>query len=305
MSKVLFVNQPTMGHLNTLLSIGLQMREDGHEVRYLMPGIKKLRVNLPLAILRMATSLPAYLSRYDLPVDILTVAPRTIFPAIQLPRFMGFEETKAAINFFSLGMTFYSQQVSEYLDGFQPDIVVADFAFPAACLAAEKANIPYAIVYHSGLPFSGPQVPPFGSGLPIGTTSGPMVEAYRQQTTVMNDTLNARFRQSRLRLGLPINDGDMNYLGQPQSPWLNLITSIEAIEAERDSLTETTFFIGPCIGGRRGTPTNFPFDRLRESAFKIYVSLGTVFNDRPEVFKAIIDGLDTPGYQVIISAGAA
>lgn len=39
--------------------------------------------------------------------------------------------------------------------------------------------------------------------------------------------------------------------------------------------------------------------------FKIYVSLGTVFNNKPEVFRTIMRALDVPDYQVIISAGGA
>jgi MGT family glycosyltransferase len=37
----------------------------------------------------------------------------------------------------------------------------------------------------------------------------------------------------------------------------------------------------------------------------VYVSLGTVFNDKPEVFRTLLRGLDTPGIQVVVSAGAA
>ncbi len=39
MSKVLFLNQPTIGHLNTLLTIALQMRENGHQVHFLVPSV--------------------------------------------------------------------------------------------------------------------------------------------------------------------------------------------------------------------------------------------------------------------------
>lgn len=36
MSKILFLSHPTIGHLNTLLSIAIQMKEDGHDVRFLV-----------------------------------------------------------------------------------------------------------------------------------------------------------------------------------------------------------------------------------------------------------------------------
>lgn len=34
MSRILFLNQPTVGHLNTLLTIALQMQADGHTVHF-------------------------------------------------------------------------------------------------------------------------------------------------------------------------------------------------------------------------------------------------------------------------------
>ena len=53
------------------------------------------------------------------------------------------------------------------------------------------------------------------------------------------------------------------------------------------------------------TSNEFPFHRLRDDKFKIYVSLGSVFNNRPDVFHTIMSGLDREDYQVIVSAGSA
>ncbi|HEX8704014.1 MAG TPA: nucleotide disphospho-sugar-binding domain-containing protein, partial [Myxococcaceae bacterium] len=66
------------------------------------------------------------------------------------------------------------------------------------------------------------------------------------------------------------------------------------------------FFVGPCFATRRGTaPEAFPFERLQPEAFKVYVSLGTVFNNRPQVFRTLIEALDLPGVQTVVSAGAS
>lgn len=84
---------------------------------------------------------------------------------------------------------------------------------------------------------------------------------------------------------------------------MNLIASADFIEAPRNNLTDNSFFIGPCLGNR--IEDNFDHDQLRQDAFKIYLSLGTVFNNKPEVFRQIMRGLDNPDYQVIVSAGGA
>jgi hypothetical protein len=38
MSKVLFLTHPTIGHLNSLLTIALKMRENGHDIQFVVPG---------------------------------------------------------------------------------------------------------------------------------------------------------------------------------------------------------------------------------------------------------------------------
>jgi UDP:flavonoid glycosyltransferase YjiC (YdhE family) len=40
----------------------------------------------------------------------------------------------------------------------------------------------------------------------------------------------------------------------------------------------------------------FPFEKLRADKFKVYASLGTVFNNKPDVFRKIMDALNGPEY---------
>lgn len=59
------------------------------------------------------------------------------------------------------------------------------------------------------------------------------------------------------------------------------------------------------FGAQSPLQSDFPFDRLRPDLYKVYVSLGTVFNNKPAVFRKIMQGLDRPEFQVIVSAGGA
>ncbi|MEK7867661.1 MAG: nucleotide disphospho-sugar-binding domain-containing protein [Planctomycetota bacterium] len=79
-----------------------------------------------------------------------------------------------------------------------------------------------------------------------------------------------------------------------------------AIEAPRSSVPETGYFIGPCFAGREGQgDPSFPFDRFAAGKPKVYVSLGTVFNRRPQVFRRILDAHADGRCQLIVSAGGA
>jgi MGT family glycosyltransferase len=113
-----------------------------------------------------------------------------------------------------------------------------------------------------------------------------------------NDLLNRRMARARARLGLPAVKRDYFWT----SPWLTLVLSAEAVEAPRHSLTAETCFIGPCFGERSGEQLGLE-RRFCERPL-VYVSLGTVFNRKPDVFHRILTGLQED-CELVVSAGGA
>ncbi|MBK7050651.1 MAG: hypothetical protein IPH54_07575 [Rhodoferax sp.] len=299
MSKIIFLNQPSVGHVNTLLSIASQMKDDGHSVRFLVPYVKGIRTGIQ--IFDTAIEVPHRIRRNGLDVDCLPPDLSVIWNSLLLPFKSGHGETIHAFNMFFLAVEHYARCVLRFVERYKPDILVSDFAFPAASLAAEIAGIPYAVIYHSGLPFRGDGIPPFGSGLPIGDNYANSDDGYVRRENQLLNRIDKRMNAARRALGLTPTEPDI--LRRPYSPWLNLVVSGAHMEAPRNNLTDSTFFIGPCFGKR--AEEAFSFDPFRSDKFKIYVSLGTVFNNKPEVFRKIMRALDTSDYQVIISAGGA
>ena len=306
--RILFLSQPTTGHVNTLLTMALQMREEGHSVRFLLPGsrlpFKLIKVVADrVRMLQAATAVPRSLRKYNLFYDIVNVPVTVGLQSILLPYATGYRETRYAFDLMSRGTGYYTRHILRYLEQNEFDVLVSDFALPASHIAAEITGTPCAVVFHSGLPFKGDGVPPFGSGLPIGDSFS---EAYDRCVRVEKKyltRLDKRLDTVREKWGL--SPFPREYLREPYSHWLNLVVSASAIEAPRDNLTEGTFFVGPCFHNRTVHDDMFPFERLRDDRFKIYVSLGSVFNNKPQVFRAIMTGLDKPEYQVIVSAGSA
>ncbi len=301
MSRILFLNQPSIGHLNTLLSIASQMKEDGHEVSFIVPGIMGSKMNAQN--LGPGGAVPYLIQKNDIVVDVIRPHLSLALSAIILPFLSGYRETVYAVDMFSKGIAYYTRGILKAIESSQPDIMVSDFAFFASSVAAELTQIPCVVVYHSGLPFRGDTVPPFGSGLPIGENSVHAGEEYIQKEKELLQRLDDRLNAARRKFNFPALAPDV--LRRPYSEWLNLVTSIEAAEAPRNNLTSHTLFIGPCYSKRKGMQTAFPFEKLRADRFKVYVSLGTVFNNKPNVFRKIIDALDGPEYQAVISAGGA
>lgn len=299
MSNVIFLNQPSVGHLNTLLSIASQMKEEGHSIRFLVPSVQGVRTGIQ--VFDTGSAIPDRITRNGLVCDLIPPHLSLIWNAFLLPYKSGYEETLHAFNMFYQGIEHNTRYVLEFIERYGPDVLVTDFAFPAASLAAEIAKIPYVVIYHSGLPFRGDGIPPFGSGLPIGGDYTNPASEYVGQENQFIERLDRRVNNARRAFGLQPAEPDI--LRRPYSPWLNLVASAINIEAPRNNLTDNTFFIGPCFGKR--AEEEFSFDPLRSDKFKIYISLGTVFNNKPEVFRKIMHALDIPDYQVIVSAGGA
>ncbi len=294
MSTFLFSSQPGTGHLNPLLTIARQMQARGHTAvfaNFAPPKAKKLIEGHGFRLIN---------TRPPLGSIGLTLLPNTT----------GFTETALAMYLFYAGVLHNARATIPVLEEVQPAAVVSDFSYLGSCLAAETRGIPYGLVYHAGLSFPGPGIPPFGSGLPIGETESRAANRYRRASDLLARSLSRRIARARTRLGLP--PGETRPLTHPASPWLNMVLTSEASEAPRAPLPANTFFIGPCFAGRGdsgdspfGSAQGKLFDQLSPDKPKIYVSLGTVFNRKPRVFQNIIRAFEDGRCQLIVSAGGA
>jgi MGT family glycosyltransferase len=288
MSRFLFTVHPEQGHISGLLAIATALRSRGHDVLFASSVPKHTppavgAAGFPLAPLRPSLAM---------------------LRGLLIPFFEGFRETRFAMQVFSAGLEHYARAIGRVISEWAPDVVVSDCTFAGAMLAAEWRGVPFAAVYHTGLSFPGPGIPPFGSGLPIGEVcDDARVARYRRQLERVQGKLRQRRARARARLGIAATAPASSFLERPVSPWLNLVLSSEACEAPRDPLPETTFFVGPCITSS-GTH-DFPLEQLRADVPKVYASLGTVFNNRPRVFRATLDACADGRYQLIVSAGQA
>lgn len=301
MSKILFINQPAMGHLTTLQSIAARMQADGHTIHFVVPGMRENRANPHLT--ETIFEIQKILKQNNFPVDIIPPALTTLPAAMLLPYKSGYDEITHLINLFSQGIEHYTRYILKFMETYQPDVIVTDFAFLASSIAAEIKQIPYVVIYAGSLPFRGEGVPPFGSGLSIGTSNPHVVRELEQKEQRALNMFDTRVNIALQRFGLPETAPDI--LRRPYSPWLNLVTSATASEAPRNNLTPFTFFIGPCIENRAKNQPAFPFEQLLTNRYKIYISLGNAFKHKPDMFRKFMAALDNPVYQVIVSAGEA
>ncbi|MDP2236234.1 MAG: hypothetical protein Q8J88_07365 [Bacteroidales bacterium] len=246
MSRIVFITQPSIGHLNTLLSIAAKMKSDGHDVRFVVPSIRLFKVGIQ--VFDTAIDVVNRIERCGISVDLLPPHHTHIWDAFFLPFKTGYDETCHAFSLFFDGLEHYTHHIIKLSKNKTPDVFVTDFAFPATSIAADILNIPYVTIYHSGLPFYGTLVPPFGSGLPVGEVNTDLYKEYSRLENKFLFRLDSRYNLARKKNGLP--SLNPNLLRRPYSPWLNIIASSDKIEVPRNNITENTLFVGPCLSNR-------------------------------------------------------
>lgn len=286
MSCFLFASQPGTGHLNPLLTIAQRLRTRGHETVFVHAGPARFGATITAHGFRAIGLRP--------PLSTLGLA--------LLPLASGSFETRMALRLFTAQVQTLARRIVPVIRRTGAATVVADFALPGAHVAAEAAGVPFVTIYHAGLAYRGPGVPPLGSGLPIGTPSDGAAAPHRARMDRLLAGATERVVRARAAFGLPArNPGHYFWT----SPWATLVLTAEGVEAPRDPLPPRTFYIGPCLSGRDGGGDAFPFDRLSPMLPKVYVSLGTVFNNKPDVYRRIIDAFADGTRQVVVSAGGA
>ncbi|MGW1373945.1 macrolide family glycosyltransferase [Streptomyces sp. NPDC002446] len=81
---------------------------------------------------------------------------------------------------------------------------------------------------------------------------------------------------------------------------LNLVFIPREFQPAGDTFDETFHFVGPSLGSREHAESWSPAD---PEAPVLFVSLGTVFNDRPEFYRTCIEAFGDGPYQVAMSVG--
>ncbi|MBN2385303.1 glycosyltransferase family 1 protein [bacterium] len=288
MKTVLLTSQPARGHWNPLIRMAHELRSRGHNVVLAGPEIPEIR-------------------RYFAEQDLVFQPIRPSLSALGLlfvPWLSGFAETYYAARFFYAGIHYYARAVVKIIDAVQADLVVNEFSFLGGGYAAEICNLPHVLVYHAGLSFPGPGVPPFASGLPIGEDWAGQEKRFVKLGHAMIRMVDRQIAAARSTLGLEPVPPD--FLVRPVSPWVTCVLTSPHIEAPREPLARNMYYIGPCWdSSHQESGTDFPWDRLAKEMSTVYVSLGTIFNKKPHLFQKIITAFSDGVYQVIVSAGGA
>jgi hypothetical protein len=228
----------------------------------------------------------------------------TLVHAPRLTRKTGHDELAVALTVFTAGIESQARTIAAHaLDG-GADVVIGDYLMPAAMLGASLAGVPYVALDHSALPFPVVGAPPFGSGLSPSARGTPAWARAEESLRGLGVHYDAQVARASKRLGLPT--APTRLLEAPISRDLNLLATISELEPSLAPLDGPIAMIGPCLPRMRAAEESHPaLAVLPNAGTSVYVSLGTVFNAQPDVFRQILDGLAWADTHVVVSAGAS
>jgi MGT family glycosyltransferase len=209
-----------------------------------------------------------------------------------------------ALRFFTSGLKQQTRQIAGYAQTWNADVVVGDYLLPAAMLGAQLSNRPYVALYHSALPFPVQDAPPFGSGLEGVSADSEAWRRAEERVQGFSDFFDKTVAGAAKSLGTPFKRASL--LTSPMSEELNLLTTIPELEPGLLPLQGPVVMTGPCLPRVESADDDDPALQIpRDGKRRVYVSLGTVFNDQPHIFRSILEGISGLGLQVIVSAGAS
>lgn len=143
----------------------------------------------------------------------------------------------------------------------------------------------------------------FRPTMAIAPRTGPFAVFLKSRATMFPEL----FEQSAKELGalmrehgLPPTDliGMMGHV-EP----LNLVCVPRSFQPEGDTFDERFLFVGPSIQPR-GDAGDFPFAHLAEGP-TLYISLGTIFNNRPEFYRMCFAAFGGTHWRVVLATGHA
>ena len=255
---------PAYGHVNPTLAIAQELVRRGQEVIYYVPELFRETVQATGASVRC----------YDSQMNI----GGSIVPSIALAKFS--EEARHVL-----------PQVLDHLRTDAPDIIVYEpfGVWPRiAASVLQRPAIALRPTYAMNEHFNMSQ---FAAQMRNNPHFSNMPEVLAQARTVIAE-LCAQYN-------VPPFDFFSNFLhAEP----LTIVFVPKAFQPAAETFDERFLFVGPSILPRHEA-TDFPLERLDSKRPLLYISLGTVANERPEFFKQCFETFRESDYQVVLSRG--
>jgi zeaxanthin glucosyltransferase len=286
------VAPPTIGHLNPMVALGMELQRRGHAVVVftVADGARQLA---------------------GIPLEVMTIGSVPFPPgAVEetyatLGRLSGREGLRCSVDYFRREQAMLLDELSQALTSAGIDVLLVDQLSPAAGTVAERLGLPF-ITLCNALPVNREAaVPPYFTGW---RPSRRHWARWRNQLgnallDRLTEPLWRDLQEQRKALGLVPH----RRREEAASPLLQLAQLPQAFDFPRERLAPHFHYVGRLADPSGREPllrdaVPFPWERL-DGRPLIYASLGTLQNGRPDIFEEIAAACAPVEAQLVISMG--
>jgi MGT family glycosyltransferase len=310
MSRILFTVWPFSGHVNPCVSVGLALRQLGHEVGFYTQKSWQPALEPHGFRLFPFDALDREMSAITGAPGKGAALPREMsehFSAVGESRWQRLRKARRVLTSLSAGtIPAQMHDLDQITRAWEPDVIVTDAMMwaPIAVLH-ERGSRPVAVFcFYAGCLIPAPGAPPPGFGLPPPGNLG--TRAANRAARAISDLLNRRLRSQlngiRSRFGLkPMGTSLLEYC---RALPLYLVSTARELDYNRSDLPESVHYVGPCLwDAEPGFEDNGWIDGLSSGTPVVYVSEGTAQVRKPLLLPAAIEGLSGLPVQLVITTG--
>ena len=281
-----------VGHLNPMCAIALELQRRGHIViLFGVPDALDKVSGLNLATVEIG--------KFDYPKGSVDSAYRT------LGKLTGKPGLKFTIDFFKRETQMFFREAPQAIRQANIDLLIIDQISSSIATVADYLGLPFVTVCNAMLINREPGVPPYSTHWAYSTT--PWARLRNRLGNALIDLLIRDLRQVFVEQRRDWNLPPYQRREDAYSPLAQVCQLPEAFDFPREHLPAHFHYIGRFQDPSGTEPItfeniNFPFERLTGQPL-IYASLGTLQNQRPEIFECIAKSCLSLDVQLVISLG--
>lgn len=267
MAKLLFFNVPAYGHVNPTLPVVMELVRRGHQVIYYDAG------TFARAVAATGAEFRGYPNSATFEADLGARIHNLVTVSVWL-----LEESIRLMPF-----------VLDEIEREKPDGVMFDSIALWGMLAARLKKVS-AVASFTTFVFEGVR------GL----------FTWRDYLHIFRQALTSLPALSRLRGQLVKTYGPDIFPGKGILPCkgdLNLVYTSRDFQPETPYIDDSFRFVGPSILGATRQETEFPWDLLDPQRIKIYISLGTLYNENLDLYRAALTAFADHPSQFVLAIG--
>jgi MGT family glycosyltransferase len=275
-----------------MCALALELQRRGHIViLFGVPDALAKVSSLNLTTLEIGT--------FDYPKGSIDSAYKT------LGKLTGKAGLKFSINFFRRETQMLFREAPQAIRKAKIDVLIIDQISSSMATVADYLDLPFVTVCNAMLINREPGVPPYSTHWAYSTT--PWARMRNRLGNALVDVLTRDLWQVIVEQRRYWNLPPYKKRGDAYSPLAQVCQLPEAFDFPREHLPEHFHYVGRFQDPSGTEPitfdnTDFPFEQLNGKPL-IYASLGTLQNQRPEIFECIAKSCLSLDVQLVISLG--